>query len=1040
MQKNYMVRIGVGSWPPVQIVNGKVTGLSIDYIERIFTRHNIRFEYIEISWSDSLEDIKNNSKIDLTPTIRATSERQKDMVFTQEYLSLPWAIFTRTDSPAIKGIDDLKGKTIVVEEGYVMHHLLEKDYPEINLHLLSGLNLLEKCMGALATGQADAYIGNLVVGSYAILHKGFGNLKVAAPTPYETKNHSMGIRRDWPELAGIINKTLAAMNPEEHTAIREKWFPVKFETGIQWSTGALQDMSSQPLTLTSVEKEWLQKHPVLRVATDPYRAPIEFRNPKGRFQGVAIDYLKTLEEMLSIRFEVVTDLDWKNLVAGVKKGDIDMFSCLARTPERDAYLSFTQPYIKFPVAIFARDEVPYISDLKKLAGRKVAVVEGYAVHEWMARDHQEIELIPVKTTRMGLEKLQRGEVLAFVENLVTTGYYIGQMNMQGIKVVGNTPYEYSQAMAVRNDNPILRDILQKALDAIPKARENEIYQSWLAVNVRYEHGFDYTLLWQVLAASSILIFAFFYWNRRLKKEVERQTEIIKSSEKQFRRTFEQAAVGIVHVSMDGRYLQANQRFIDLVGYSLEELKKLTFKAISHPDDLDADLINVKNLLSGDIQTVSTEKRYLRKDKSHVWVNVTVSLFRNSLNKPEYFIIVVEDIRNRKRMEIEKSKLEAQLRQSQKMEAIGTLAGGIAHDFNNILSPIIGYAEILKEDFPSGSPEYDSALEIFNAGRRGAELVKQILAFSRRDDHKLRPVRVQTILAEVLKLIRSSIPMDIEIHQEIQQDCGPVMAETTKLHQISMNLITNAYHAVEKTSGVISVLLKETFLDDGEIRNSPLPSGQYLMLSVSDNGTGISRKIRNQIFEPYFTTKEKNKGTGLGLAVVHGIVKEYKGDIRVYSEEGKGTTFNIYLPVIKKSTQLTSDIQELKLETGTERILLVDDEKSVVQLVTQMLNRLGYSVASHSSSNEALEAFKANPENYDLVITDMTMPNITGDRLAQKMISIRPNIPILLCTGFSERINKEQAETIGIKGFLLKPIVVSELAKEIRIILNRKNTV
>ncbi|MBU2479673.1 MAG: transporter substrate-binding domain-containing protein, partial [Proteobacteria bacterium] len=175
MQKNYMVRIGVGSWPPVQIVNGKVTGLSIDYIERIFTRHNIRFEYIEISWSDSLEDIKNNSKIDLTPTIRATSERQKDMVFTQEYLSLPWAIFTRTDSPAIKGIDDLKGKTIVVEEGYVMHHLLEKDYPEINLHLLSGLNLLEKCMGALATGQADAYIGNLVVGSYAILHKGFGN-------------------------------------------------------------------------------------------------------------------------------------------------------------------------------------------------------------------------------------------------------------------------------------------------------------------------------------------------------------------------------------------------------------------------------------------------------------------------------------------------------------------------------------------------------------------------------------------------------------------------------------------------------------------------------------------------------------------------------------------------------------------------------------------------------------------------------------------------------------------------------------------------
>jgi len=263
-----------------------------------------------------------------------------------------------------------------------------------------------------------------------------------------------------------------------------------------------------------------------------------------------------------------------------------------------------------------------------------------------------------------------------------------------------------------------------------------------------------------------------------------------------------------------------------------------------------------------------------------------------------------------------------------------------------------------------------------------------------------------------------------------------MAESTQLHQIAMNLITNAYHAAENASGIISVQLKEISMNGGELENSPLKPGQHAMLSVSDNGVGIPRNVINNIFEPYFTTKEKGKGTGLGLAVVHGIVREHKGDIKVYSEEGKGTTFNVYIPLMKKFTETVVNNSVSVLPTGTENLLLVDDEESVARLEKQMLERLGYKVVAQSSSIDALELFKANPDDYDLVVTDMTMPNMTGDKLAKEILSIRSDIPVIICTGFSERINKEQAEAIGVNGFLMKPVVKSEMAQMVRKVLDK----
>ena len=380
-------------------------------------------------------------------------------------------------------------------------------------------------------------------------------------------------------------------------------------------------------------------------------------------------------------------------------------------------------------------------------------------------------------------------------------------------------------------------------------------------------------------------------------------------------------------------------------------------------------------------------------------------------------------------------LEARLQQSQKMESLGTLAGGIAHDFNNILFPIMGLSEILLEDLPPGSPEAESAREIFNAGKRGRDLVDQILSFSRQSDRRLLPLQMQRVVKEAVKLIRATIPSDIRIQKQISPDCGKIMADPTQLHQIIMNLLTNAWHAVEGTCGDIRITLSETKEPPVAPSCLGLESPSYARLVVEDSGIGIPPDLINKIFDPYFTTKGNGKGTGLGLATVYGIVKEFNGDIQVASQPGKGTVFSLYFPIIPQDSEDGTPSTPSTVPGGHEHILVVDDEEPVVMLEKTMLQRAGYRVTARTASVEALEKFKADPGAIDLVLTDMAMPNLTGDHLAQKILELVPGIPIIICTGFSERVTPAKAQSIGIKGFLKKPIIKSELLNMVRGLLD-----
>ena len=385
---------------------------------------------------------------------------------------------------------------------------------------------------------------------------------------------------------------------------------------------------------------------------------------------------------------------------------------------------------------------------------------------------------------------------------------------------------------------------------------------------------------------------------------------------------------------------------------------------------------------------------------------------------------------------ERIAIEAQLRQAQKLEAIGTLAGGIAHDFNNLLTAILGFGEIVMEELPPGSLLRDEQAYVIMAGKRARDLVKQILTFSRRTDQQLEPQLLQFIVRETLALLRASLPSTIEIKESIDVNCGPVLAGSVQIHQVVMNLCTNAFQAMRETGGGLAVTLKSVNQAEAQATDSgDLPPGRYAVLEVADTGAGMSKAVQERIFDPFFTTKAPGQGTGLGLAVVHGIVMELDGAINVTSVPDRGTTITVYLPMLEKELPVEPSIQSQELPRGTESVLVVDDQEIIVLMHRHILECLGYRVEAFTDSEQALQTFRDKPDSFDLLLTDMTMPNLTGAELAVEVMRLRPSMPIIICTGYSELIDKDMAMGMGIREFLQKPLEKIELAQAVRRVLN-----
>ena len=691
-------------------------------------------------------------------------------------------------------------------------------------------------------------------------------------------------------------------------------------------------------------------------------------------------------------------------------------------------------------------------------------------------------------------------------------------------------------------------------------------------------------------------------------ERKQAEEALRESEERFRSVFENAGVGMVVVSPEGRILQSNSIMHTMLGYSDDEFRRMGFADFTHPDDVAMSLENTSRIYSGERAQNGFDKRYIAKDGREVWGHISLAMVRDKAGRPRYHLAVVEDITLRKQTEMDKerllaeltterarwqatvesmldpvtvcdaegratymnrayqgliqmpmakglpmeahpdyyqiyrpdgtlfppeelplqkaarrgedvrdveliqrsaegreftaifsaaplrdaegrvtgavavgrdiseqrrveralkktldelelrvqertvelqqaydrlkeetegrNKVEQQLRQAHKMEAVGTLAGGIAHDFNNILAAIIGFSEMARDKTPEGSPARHHMERVFTAGIRGRDLVRQILTFSRQAEQEKVPLKLARVVRETLKLLRASLPRTIDIRMNLRSESGFVLADPTQMQQIVMNLCTNAAHAMRRTGGSISIDLAPFSFSSPEDAPDPvMKSGTYARLSVIDTGEGMSPEILDQIFDPFFTTKAAGEGTGLGLSVVHGIVASHGGTITVSSEPGTGSTFTVYLPKLLEERARDSEDGESPIPRGHESILFVDDEADLTAMSHGMLTDLGYRVTSRTAAREALALFRLEPSRFDLVITDQTMPEMTGQKFAGEILALRPDTPVIMCTGFSPLVDADSANAAGIRAFAMKPLTKREIAKMIREVLD-----
>ena len=903
--------------------------------------------------------------------------------------------------------------------------------------------------------------------------------------------------------------------------------------------------------LTDEERSWLKKHPVISVAQDPGWPPVEFADENGEPVGMSSDYLNIIEQRLGIRFDRVRNLTWQEAYTRLKKWDIDMTTSVTVTPERNEFWAFTKPYMNIPIVIVTRSDVTYIAHMSELAGKKVALVDGYAVTEWIPRDFPDIQLVKVKDDEEGLEVLQRGDAFAFVDNMLVIGYYLAKLKISNLKIAGETPYLNAQSMAVRKDWAVLAGILQKALDSITESERAAIYQKW--VPIRYDHGFDYSLLWKLLAVFAVILAGMIFWNRKLSREIKSRQKAeneLKNSEHRFRKLFDVAPLPLVFVDQNRVILNINEKFEQTFGYALDDIPTLErWREHAYPDpeyrghvaetwdaavleatEADTDIAPTEfqaTCRDGSTRTVSVSGKVIGTDFLAVFYDLTerkraeealreseerfrtlvegapdaifvqtnqrfaylnpsaLDLFglesedqmlgrpvweslhpssRDSirahaqhLNETQHkessheetilradgssvlvelsavpvnfrgeqgALIFVRDITERKRM-------EHQLQQAQKMEAVGTLAGGIAHDFNNLLQAINGYTQLLILDKHEGDPEYSHLKAVAEAGSRAAELVRQLLYFSRKVEAERKHLDLNQEVKQAHGLLERTIPKMIAIELHLSGQLWLVKADPIQIEQVLLNLGANAADAMP-AGGKLIFETENVVIGDGAQGHPEAEPGRYIRLRVSDTGQGMDPETIEHIFEPFFTTKGIGKGTGLGLASVFGIIKSHGGYIHCVSEIGQGTRFEIYLPAAQKPLLDDSDkTQEERPQGGAETILLVDDDSAINDFASQTLRKFGYTVLAAFSGEEALNIYSNHSGKIDIVILDIGMPGMGGHKCMREMLQIDPNARVIIASGYAADVQIQQTLKAGAAGYLSKPYRINDMLKAIR---------
>lgn len=791
------------------------------------------------------------------------------------------------------------------------------------------------------------------------------------------------------------------------------------------------------------------------IAVIPENFPPQYSVDKdGHPTGFAIDVMEEVAQLAGLNVSYRIEKNFNIVAKSLREGKADLIPNAGITPERQKHNDFTIPVETFSVVIFTRSSTPEYDNLEELNGKVVAVIKSN-IGEKILRKTPKIIPEVYDHVEIALFDLLAGKVDALIYPKPVVLELARRIRIEDkIKITGEPLIEIKRALRVRKGDPLLAILNPKVEQFVHSKKYQEIYEKW------YGKPQPFWTVRKVLTSSvtliTLLLVSFLLYRYLLLRKINRrQTEVIHEKtaelqelvaklqrENEEKQSIENSLKEAQRIGKIGSWdfdVSANTLYWSDEIYTIFEIDQHSFtpsydsffQAV-HPQDREL----VDNAYKTSIEKrlpYSIEHRLLMPDGRVKFVKEQCETRYDADGKATRSVGTIQDITASK-------KLEEELAHANKMEALGTLAGGIAHDFNNILTAIIGYAEFLKEDISlSGSTTAKNDInQIKIAGNRAKELVKQILTFSRQGKETCGKIDPSIIIREALKLMRSSLPTTINISEKIPKHCGTIIANPTNIHQVLINLCTNSLHAMEGEKGELTVELSRILLNKNDERlDSGSPAGPYIKLSVSDTGSGIDPDVLDRIFDPFFTTKDVGKGTGMGLSQVHGIVQGCGGFIHVDTTPGQGCSFHLYFPAVEKtSTEDSKTADTTPLPTGKESILVIDDEEPIATMLKTVLERQGYRVKTFTNSQAALEAVKREADKYELVITDQTMPYLPGIELAQEILALRPDIPIILCTGFSSVVSKQEAITVGIRKFLMKPIDRKELITAVRSLLDQ----
>ncbi|MCG8552907.1 MAG: PAS domain S-box protein [Desulfobacterales bacterium] len=1008
--------------------DGRFQGITMDYARHMEATLGFRFKIVVCeSWGEIMEKARSK-EIDVIGNIQPTEERAKYLRFTAPYLTIPNAIITRKEVRRPLSLDTMSGVRVAAVEGYATVAYIKNNFPQIDLTLVPD-NI--EGLQAVSFGRLDAMVTDLAIASYTINHYGITNLKMTGTIPEFTWRLSFAGRRDWPVLQHILEKGLNAVSAVERQKIQHQWISIEKPSPLYRDPRFYLAVGMTLLFGLLVCVVWTRAlHRLVSKRTN------ELRLSEIRYRSISEDM-----PVMICRFLPGGELTYVN--AAYSK-------YFAQTPEDLTGSCFFS-------LIPEEDHTQVMDALSTLTPESPTQSHDHRVHapngetrwqRWTNRaqfdaqgnavSFQSIgeDITEWKQTTQRLSHVIQGINAGTWEWNVQTGEII--FNERWADIIGYTLDEISPVSIKTWTKFCHPDDIEESKQRLRRCFNGRAEYYTYESRMRHKNG---EWIW-VLDSGKVITWTqdgkpeWMYGTHQDISERKDAEAKLKANEAKLRLMIEQSPLGVCINDLDGRFISVNPAYQKLTGYTEEELKKRTFFDITHPDDRPEDRRLFHDMTFKKAAPFRIKKRYIRKDGVEISVIIHAGLICDPSGVPLFELSLIEDTTERKKAKKEREELQEKLSQAQKMEAIGRLAGGVAHDFNNMLTIILGNTEMAMGYLDPKHPVHNDLEEIKKAAERSTNLVRQLLAFARKQTISPKVLDLNTTVTGMIKMLKRLIGENIDLAWVPSKEVWPVKIDPSQIDQILANLCLNARDAIAGVGKMTIETGNATFDEAYCAAREGFKPGEYAMLAVSDNGCGMDARTLNKVFEPFFTTKAQDKGTGLGLSTVYGVVKQNLGFINVYSEPGKGTTFKIYLPHHRtEAAPLPEQRPEIQADGGHETILLVEDEPSILKVTMGMLELKGYTLIAAATPGEAIDIAHTYSSEIHLLMTDVVMPQMNGRDLAENICNHRPNLKCLFMSGYTANVIAHHGVLDQGVNFIQKPFTMDSLFAKVRQVLD-----